>query len=115
MLISRKRFHKAVAEFDSVVEILDAHALVSAVGAVVLHIEKHAGDAVGGDAGDAEIFAVGRTGGHRRDDGDAGPHCGERAIERVRHFLQERGGRNGDDGDKFPARRFLWHNGDAQL
>ena len=79
-----KRFHKAVAEFDAVVEILDAYALVFAVRAVVFHIEKHAGNAISGDAGDAEIFSIGGAGGHRRDDGDAGQHCGRWGGHRQR-------------------------------
>src|SRR5260370_42715630 len=52
------------------------------------------------------------TGAH---DGDAGPHGGERAIERASYFRQQRRGRNRDDGDALPVRRFLRDGGDAQL
>ena len=111
----RERLHESVAKFDAVVEILDTYALVFAMGAVVFQIEKHAGDAVGGDAGDAEIFAVGGAGGHRGDDGDSGPHCGEGAIESAGHFREERGGPDGDDWNDLSVHRFLRDDGDAYL
>jgi len=51
--------------------------------------------------------------GHRGDDGDSGPHCGEGAIESARHFREQRGRRNSDDGNDLSIRCFLHHGGDT--
>src|SRR5882672_5383979 len=54
----RELLDQLVVEFDAVVKILHPHAFVLAMGTAVISLEKHAGDSVGGDAGDARVLPV---------------------------------------------------------
>src|SRR5215475_749028 len=53
-----KGLDEGVVKIHAIVKILHSDALVLAVGAIVIHIRKHAWHAVRRDAGDAEILAV---------------------------------------------------------
>jgi hypothetical protein len=65
-------FDEIVEEGLAFVEGLDGDALVAAVEADVVAIEEEALHAVGGDAGDAEIFSVGCAHHHHWNYGNSG-------------------------------------------
>src|SRR5947209_190560 len=86
----RERLDQAVEKFLTVVEALDADALVTPVRAVVVNVGEEAGDAVHGDAGLPEGLAVGRARAHQRDDGHARPHLRGDALYLRDDFRVER-------------------------
>lgn len=66
-------FDEVVEEGLAFVEGLDGHALVAAVEADVVAVEKEALHAVGWNSRNSQIFAVGGAHDHHGDDGNAGP------------------------------------------
>jgi hypothetical protein len=94
-------FDEVVEEGLAFVEGLDGDALVAAVEADVVAVEEEALDAVGGDAGDAEIFSVGGAHHHHWDYGDAG----EDFVGRLGNCLEKVGTNwRGGAGERFIRR-----------
>src|SRR5438270_10724649 len=54
----RNGLDELVIEIHAIVEVLHSNAFIFAVGAIVIHIGKHAGNAISRNAGDAQVLSV---------------------------------------------------------
>src|SRR2546423_1204326 len=82
----RELLHEPVIEVHAVVKVLDADALVSPMLAIVVDVKKHAGDAIGRDAGDARGLPVRGPGRHRRDERDTWPGDAQDFLRGLSYF-----------------------------
>ncbi|AHI88594.1 hypothetical protein CCNA_03991 [Caulobacter vibrioides NA1000] len=93
LLPARIVLDKPMQEVAPLIERLDAHALVEAVGAGALGTMEQAGDAIGRDARRAGVDRVGRAGRHDRQDRNTGPQLGGVLLNGSHDRRRQRRGR----------------------
>src|ERR1043166_3676723 len=78
-LLRAQRLDEFVIEVHAIVEVLYADTLIFTVRARIVHVLKDAGNAIGGNSADAQIFSVTGAGVHHGND-----------MKAAIHFLAER-------------------------